>query len=449
MNSSKVRTRFAPSPTGYLHIGGARTALFNWLYAKRHQGSFVLRIEDTDGERNTNEACDAIIDGLKWLGLDWDEGPNLNHEKDEYYQSQRHEIYTNYLEKLKALDLVYDDEGATRFKVPKNDVNFTDQICGSQSINLSSTGNRAWDKEKGVEVITNPDFIIRRPDGTFLFHFVNVVDDIEMKITHVLRGEDHLSNTPKHIALFNAFSKTPPVFAHIPLILNTDGSKMSKRDAGAGIEWYKDHGFLSDSLVNYIALLGWSPKDDREILKKNEIIELFDFDHLNKSNAKFDLEKAKWLNSQYISELDDSEFINLANPYSGSSPDKLTLLTKLRINCLSEIPQVLAPVIDGSFPIDENSMKKVQSIPETKNHLQSLTDRFTTINEWTVDNIKNNLTQHAAEIDQKLGKIMLPLRVCTTGVGQGTDLIPTLEGIGKEATIQRIKNRLNIIFSNE
>ena len=449
MNSSKVRTRFAPSPTGYLHIGGARTALFNWLYAKRYQGSFVLRVEDTDEERNTNEACDAIIDGLKWLGLDWDEGPNLNHEKDEYYQSQRHEIYTNYLEKLKALDLVYDDEGATRFKVPKNDVNFTDQICGSQSINLSSTGNRAWDKEKGVEVITNPDFIIRRPDGTFLFHFVNVVDDIEMKITHVLRGEDHLSNTPKHIALFNAFSKTPPVFAHIPLILNTDGSKMSKRDAGAGIEWYKDHGFLSDSLVNYIALLGWSPKDDREILKKNEIIELFDFDHLNKSNAKFDLEKAKWLNSQYISELDDSEFINAANPYSGSSPDKLTLLTKLRINCLSEIPQVLAPVIDGSFPIDENSMKKVQSIPKIKNHLQSLTDRFTTINEWTVDNIKNNLTQHAAEIDQKLGKIMLPLRVCTTGVGQGTDLIPTLEGIGKEATIQRIKNRLNIIFSNE
>ena len=449
MNSSKVRTRFAPSPTGYLHIGGARTALFNWLYAKRYQGSFVLRIEDTDGERNTNEACDAIIDGLKWLGLDWDEGPNLNHEKDEYYQSQRHEIYTNYLEKLKALDLVYDDEGATRFKVPKNNVNFTDQICGSQSINLSSTGNRAWDKEKGVEVITNPDFIIRRPDGTFLFHFVNVVDDIEMKITHVLRGEDHLSNTPKHIALFNAFGETPPVFAHIPLILNTDGSKMSKRDAGAGIEWYKDHGFLSDSLVNYIALLGWSPKDDREILKKNEIIELFDFDHLNKSNAKFDLEKAKWLNSQYISELDDSEFINAANPYSGSSPDKLTLLTKLRINCLSEIPQVLAPVIDESFPIDENSMKKVQSIPEIKNHLQSLTDRFTTINEWTVDNIKNNLTQHAAEIDQKLGKIMLPLRVCTTGVGQGTDLIPTLEGIGKEATIQRIKNRLNIIFSNE
>ena len=449
MNSSKVRTRFAPSPTGYLHIGGARTALFNWLYAKRYQGSFVLRIEDTDGERNTNEACDAIIDGLKWLGLDWDEGPNLNHEKDEYYQSQRHEIYTNYLEKLKALDLIYDDEGATRFKVPKNDVNFTDQICGSQSINLSSTGNRAWDKEKEVEVKTNPDFIIRRPDGTFLFHFVNVVDDIEMKITHVLRGEDHLSNTPKHIALFNAFGKTPPVFAHIPLILNTDGSKMSKRDAGAGIEWYKDHGFLSDSLVNYIALLGWSPKDDREILKKNEIIELFDFDHLNKSNAKFDLEKAKWLNSQYISELDDSEFINLANPYSGSSPDKLTLLTKLRINCLSEIPQVLAPVIDESFPIDENSMKKVQSIPKINNHLQSLTDRFTTINEWTVDNIKNNLTQHAAEIDQKLGKIMLPLRVCTTGVGQGTDLIPTLEGIGKEATIQRIKNRLNIIFSNE
>ena len=449
MNPSTVRTRFAPSPTGYLHIGGARTALFNWLYAKRNQGKFVLRIEDTDEERNTDEACDAIINGLKWLGLDWDEGPSHPQEKDEFYQSQRQEIYIDYLAKLKALDLVYDDEGATRFKVPKSDIIFTDQICGPQAINLSSTGSKAWDKERGVEVETNPDFIIRRPDGTFLFHFVNVIDDIEMNITHVLRGEDHLSNTPKHIALFNALGVTPPIFAHIPLILNTDGSKMSKRDAGSGIEWYKDHGFLSNSLVNYIALLGWSPKDDREILKKKEIIELFDFDHLNKSNSKFDLEKAKWLNSQYISKLDDSDFIDSAKKHSGAASDKLILLTKPRINFLSEIPQVLAPVINESYPIDEKSMIKIRSNPQIENYMRALIDKFENLNEWTMHSIKETLHQYAKEIDQKLGSLMLPLRVCSTGVGQGTDLMPTLESIGKTATIQRIKNRLHIIFSNE
>ena len=286
MNSTKVKTRFAPSPTGYLHLGGARTALFNWLFAKRHNGSFVLRIEDTDEGRNTDEACEAIIKGLNWLGLNWDEGPSQNLEKGEYHQSQRQGIYEEYLERLGNLDLIYDEDGATRFKVPKGEINFHDQICGPQSINLSTTGSKAWDKEKGTEIETNPDFIIRRPDGTFLFHFVNVVDDIEMRITHILRGEDHLTNTIKHVALFNAFEKEPPVFAHIPLILNNDGSKMSKRDAGSGIEWYKDNGFLPKSLINYIALLGWSPKDDREILETNQIIELFDFDHLNNSNSR-------------------------------------------------------------------------------------------------------------------------------------------------------------------
>ena len=205
---------------------------------------------------------------------------------------------------------------------------------------------------------------------------MNVVDDIEMQITHILRGEDHLTNTIKHVALFNAFNIKPPVFAHIPLILNNDGSKMSKRDAGSGIEWYKDRGFLPKSLINYIALLGWSPKDDREILETNEIIELFDFDHLNNSNSRFDLDKAKWINSQYIAKLQDSDFLKAAKEYSEEAPDELTLLTKPRINCLSEIPDVLAPVMDESFPIDQRSMEKIQSKHETKDHLKSLIEKF-------------------------------------------------------------------------
>ena len=446
MNSTKVKTRFAPSPTGYLHLGGARTALFNWLFAKRHNGSFVLRIEDTDEGRNTDEACEAIIKGLNWLGLNWDEGPSQNLEKGEYHQSQRQEIYEEYLERLGNLDLIYDEDGATRFKVPKGEINFHDQICGPQSINLSTTGSKAWDKEKGTEIETNPDFIIRRPDGTFLFHFVNVVDDIEMQITHILRGEDHLTNTIKHVALFNAFEKEPPVFAHIPLILNNDGSKMSKRDAGSGIEWYKDNGFLPKSLINYIALLGWSPKDDREILETNQIIELFDFDHLNNSNSRFDLDKAKWINSQYIAKLQDSDFLKVAKEYSEGAPDELTLLTKSRINCLSDIADVLAPIMDESFPIDESSMAKIQSKHETKDHLKSLMDKFEKIENWTSENIKEALQKHASEIDQKLGSLMFPLRVCATGVGQGTDLMPPLESIGKDDTVKRINKRLGKIF---
>ena len=446
MNPTKVKTRFAPSPTGYLHLGGARTALFNWLFAKRHNGSFLLRIEDTDEGRNTDEACEAIIKGLNWLGLNWDEGPSQNLEKGEYHQSQRLGIYEEYLERLGNLDLIYDDDGATRFKVPKGEINFQDQICGPQSINLSTTGSKAWDKEKGGEIETNPDFIIRRPDGTFLFHFVNVVDDIEMRITHILRGEDHLTNTIKHVALFNAFEKEPPVFAHIPLILNNDGSKMSKRDAGSGIEWYKDNGFLPKSLINYIALLGWSPKDDREILETNQIIELFDFDHLNNSNSRFDLDKAKWINSQYIAKLQDSDFLKVAKEYSEGAPDELTLLTKSRINCLSDIADVLAPIMDDSFPIDESSMAKIQSKHETKDHLKSLMDKFEKIENWTSENIKEALQKHASEIDQKLGSLMFPLRVCATGVGQGTDLMPTLESIGKDDTVKRINKRLGKIF---
>ena len=448
MNSRPVKTRFAPSPTGYLHIGGARTALFNWLFAKRHHGTFVLRIEDTDEERNTNEACEAIINGLNWLGLNWDQGPSENLEKGEYHQSQRQKIYEDYLQKLGSLDLIYDDNGATRFKVSNRVTQFNDQICGDQSINLQDSGSRAWDKEKGIEIENNPDFIIRRPDGTFLFHFVNVVDDIEMQITHILRGEDHLTNTIKHVALFDAFDVPPPVFAHIPLILNTDGSKMSKRDAGSGIEWYKNNGFLPKALINYLALLGWSPKDDREILEVEEIIELFDFDHLNKSNSKFDLEKAKWLNSQYISKLEDSDFLKYAKKFSKETPDQLILLAKNRINCLSEISNLLAPVTNPSFPIDENAKAKIKSKPEIKKILEELTKKFEQIENWTSEDIKITLQNYASSIDQKVGVLMLPLRVCTTGVGQGTDLMPTLESLGKIETIKRINNRLDQIFSN-
>ena len=293
--SSDVRVRFAPSPTGYLHIGGARTALFNWLYAKHTGGTFVLRVEDTDRARNTEEAAQAIYDGLRWLGLEWDEGPEAGGNFGPYFQSEREEIYLAYLERLRVAGRVYDDEGSVRFRFARENVVVEDVICGHVEIDLANPE-------------TNPDMTIRRPDGSWIFHFVNVVDDIEMKISHVIRGEDHLSNTPKHIQLYRAFGAEPPRFAHIPLILNQDGSKMSKRDQGASLITYIDNGYLPEAVRNYLCLLGWSPKDNREKLDLAEVVELFDLAKVHRKNAAFDLEKCTWLNGEYLRELSDERF---------------------------------------------------------------------------------------------------------------------------------------------
>src|SRR5687768_2352146 len=288
--TAPVRVRFAPSPTGYLHIGRARTALFNWLYAKHTGGTLVLRIEDTDRARNTAEAAQAIYDGLRWLGLDWDEGPQAGGDFGPYFQSEREAIYQDYLDRLRAADRVYEDAGSVRFRFAREKVTVDDVICGQVEFDMTSPE-------------TNPDMTIRRPDGSWIFHFVNVVDDIEMKISHVIRGEDHLSNTPKHIELYRALGAEPPRFAHIPLILNKDGSKMSKRDLGASLNTYIEEGFVPEAVRNYIALLGWSPKDNREKLPLDEMISLFELENINRKAASFDLEKCTWLNGEFAREI--------------------------------------------------------------------------------------------------------------------------------------------------
>src|SRR4249920_1713633 len=291
---SEVRVRFAPSPTGYLHIGGARTALFNWLFARHHGGKFVLRIEDTDMKRNTEEATAAIYEGLEWLSLNWDEGPHVGGEFGPYLQSERTEVYERYLKKLQDAGHIYEDQGALRFRSPREHVIVDDLVCGKIDLDLSNPD-------------THPDMTIRRPDGSWIFHFVNVVDDLEMKISHVIRGEDHLSNTPKHIELYRALGATPPAFAHIPLIHNPDGSKMSKRDQGASVDYYMKRGYTPAGVANYLCLLGWSPKDNREKLPIEEITGLFDLKNTVRGNATFDPAKLHWLNGEYARELPDAE----------------------------------------------------------------------------------------------------------------------------------------------
>src|SRR2546422_6678810 len=303
----KPRVRFAPSPTGFLHIGGARTALFNWLYARHTGGTFILRIEDTDVARNTQEAVNVILNGLRWLGLDWDEGPisaaatgPSKGNYGPYFQSQRKENYQKRVKGLLSHGLAYEHEGAVKFKMPREPITIQDLVVGEVRRELT-------DREQ-----QDPDFVIVRSDGEPVFHLVNVVDDLEMNITHVIRGEDHLSNTPKHIALFRAFGVEPPKYAHIPLILNIDGTKMSKRDKGASLSTYRDEGYVPEAVVNYLALLGWSPKGNREKLPLAEIVELFDLPQILRHNARFDLAKLNWLNGEYIREMSDDRFYELA-----------------------------------------------------------------------------------------------------------------------------------------
>ena len=265
----KPRVRFAPSPTGFLHIGGARTALFNWLYARHTGGTFVLRIEDTDTARNTQAAVDVILNGLRWLGLNWDEGPltsdatgPVKGDYGPYFQSQRKDKYRLRVEALLSRGLAYEQDGAIKFRMTREPIVIQDLVVGDVERKLT-------DREE-----QDPDFVIVRSDGEPVFHLVNVVDDLEMNITHVIRGEDHLSNTSKHIALFRAFGVQPPKYAHIPLILNPDGTKMSKRDQGALLTAYMEGGYLPEAVVNYLCLLSWSPKDNREKIRLEEVIEL-------------------------------------------------------------------------------------------------------------------------------------------------------------------------------
>ena len=305
-----VRVRFAPSPTGFLHIGGARTALFNWLFARSQGGTFILRIEDTDEERNSPEAIAALIDGLRWLGLDWDEGPTTQDpdgpstgDRGPYFQSRRSEIYQKHIDSLLSRDLAYERDGAIRFRMRREAITIPDVIVGDVRRELT-------DREE-----KDPDFVIVRSDGKPVFHLVNVIDDLEMGMTHVIRGEDHLSNTSRHIALYEALGAETPKFAHIPLILNANGSKMSKRDEGASLTAYMENGFIPEAAANYLALLGWSPKDDQEIFALRELIERFDLNQVNRSNAKFDGQKMKWVNAQRLKDVDPAVLVAGCEPF--------------------------------------------------------------------------------------------------------------------------------------
>ena len=431
--SSEVRVRFAPSPTGYLHIGGARTALFNWLFVRHHGGKFVLRIEDTDTKRNTEEAAAAIYGGLEWLGITWDEGPHAGGNLGPYFQSQRTEIYERYLKKLQDAGHIFEDQGALRFRSPREHVVVNDLVCGQIDFDLTNPA-------------THPDMTLRRPDGSWIFHFVNVIDDIEMKVSHVIRGEDHLSNTPKHIELYRALGATPPNFAHIPLILNRDGSKMSKRDEGASIATYIEQGYVPEAVRNYLCLLGWSPKDNREKIDIEEVVKLFELEKINRRNAAFDLDKCFWLNGQYIAQMSLDRFVELALPFLkkakiDTSAEKYTrdvlAIVKEKIKLLKELPDWTSYFFTEDYQFDPDAVKKVFGNPEAGVRLKALRDEFATIAKWDSQTLEAALKSLAQKLGCKTGDLVHPARVAVSGRGVGPSLYHMLEVMRKERVLKR------------
>ncbi|MFV1994950.1 MAG: glutamate--tRNA ligase [Verrucomicrobiales bacterium] len=434
----QVRVRFAPSPTGHLHIGGARTALFNWLYARHCGGVFVLRVEDTDESRNTQEANRAIFDGLSWLGIDWDEGPEQGGDHGPYRQSERKAVYDRYLGKLEEQGLVYDDGGALRFRAPNTPVTIDDAVCGAVEF-----ADR-----------NDPDMTIRRPDGSYIFHFVNVVDDIEMRISHVIRGEDHLSNTPKHIDLYQAFGAPLPSFAHIPLILNGDGSKMSKRDRGASVREYIEGGYLPAAVRNYISLLGWSPKDDREIIPTEEIIEIFELAQINRSHARFDLEKCLWMNQQYLMHLSPVEFHAAAAPFLESAgvgldlfeaPERVLALYQEKVSRLADLPGQLGAFAAEEVEFDSAALERLRTRDHTADLLTSLAGALESLSLWSAQEIESILQSTAQHAQVKPGALMLPTRVAASGCTQGPALFPMLELLGRERVVARIRRTVDLL----
>lgn len=436
--SDPVRVRFAPSPTGYLHVGGARTALFNWLFARHCGGTFVLRIEDTDKARNTDEAMQAIFDGMKWLGLDWDEGPHKGGEHGPYFQSQREEIYLRYFEKLRDGGFLYEDGGAWRFRFARKRIVMDDLVCGHVEVDMA-------------DAATHPDMTIRRPDGGWIFHFVNVVDDIEMGITHVIRGDDHLSNTPKHLQLFEALAVTPPRYGHIPLILNADGSKMSKRDTGSAVGWYEENGFLPAAVRNFLCLLGWNPKNDQELLDINEVVQLFDVANINRKAAVFDLAKCEWMNQQYILRMTPDELAVAAEPVlvkagipfgTRAALAPVLALVRERIKRLSEIPAWVDYFFADEVVFDPEAVEKVFRKPGAMERLRALTTGFTAIAEWTSPAIEAELKSCATIGGVKVGEFVHVARVAATGRTVGASLYHTLEVLGKARTLARFERAL-------
>lgn len=465
-----VRVRFAPSPTGYLHIGGARTALFNWLFARHNKGKFILRLEDTDRSRSTEEYIEAIIEGMRWLKLDWDEGP--------YRQTDRFEIYRNYVERLIAEGKAYRcyctpeeleerrKKALSEGRTPKYDGrcrNITKTIPNRHyaiRFRMPEEGQVIIkDLIKGEVVFENSqldDLIIMRSDGTPTYNFVVVVDDVEMGITHVIRGDDHLNNTPKQVHIYRAIGFETPIFAHLPMILGSDRTRLSKRHGATSVLAYRDMGYLPDALVNYLVRLGWS-YGDQEIFTREELIEYFSFENVGKSSAIFNPEKLLWLNSQYMMRCEDPELSRLVIPFlikegmiKDSSEIDIEWLSKAvrtlkeRAKTLVELSKMLRYYISEEIEYEEKARDKFLT-PEVLPRLLEIRESFESITPFSAEALERVLKEYISRHNLKLGQIAQPIRVALTGGTESPGIFEVLEVMGKAKVLKRLDRAIEYI----
>ena len=453
---SQVRVRFAPSPTGFFHIGSARTALFNWLYAKHTGGRFILRIEDTDKERNTEAALKVLLDGMRWLGMDWDEGPEVGGDYGPYFQSERTALYEDYLNILKEKDRVYEKEGALWFRLEGERYTEYDAFHKAEVEKVKGEAVVIEDAIRGrVERREERDFVLVRSNGEPVFHFVNVVDDIAMGITHVIRGEDHLSNTSKHVELFKALGAEVPIFAHIPLILKESGpGKMSKRDKGALIEDYERRSFIAEAVRNYICLLGWNPKDDREKMPIESLIERFDFDGINKGNARFDETKLMALNAEYIKDMPITQFAELAKPIletagvlNGETVDadycsKVLSLCQEKIKSLETLPDFVYYFFNENYAYDAKGMARIEKATNSQLLFEEVIACFEGLSAWNLPSLEEALNGLAEKRQLKPFAFFPLIRMATSGRTGGPDLLPMIETMGENRVLPRLQSFL-------
>jgi glutamyl-tRNA synthetase len=473
MSNDKIRVRFAPSPTGYLHVGGARTALFNWLLARRHGGVFVLRIEDTDRSRSSDAMTQAILDGMRWLGLSWDEGPLHQadgieqHKTDAYALLAQGKAYRCFCtqEQIEArrgpLQFGYDrycrscevadaerraaggEPFAVRFRVPEGKTAWDDAVHG----------HTEFDNES-IE-----DFIILRSDGTPIYNLAVVSDDVAMEITHVIRGDDHISNTPKQILLYEALGHGQPIFAHVPMILGPDGKRLSKRHGATAIGEYHAQGILPEAMVNFLALLGWSSGTDQELFSLEELVERFSLEGINKKSAVFDTTKLEWMNSQYIVQLPPEELerrvadeLFAEPPGSETTPEwrrKLLAVLKIRARTLTGIVELARAYLRDEVEYDPSSVQKHwKNGAETAERLQKVRARLAAA-DWKEDTLEQAIRSVAEESGVGAGKVIHPLRVAVTGTGASPGMFDVLVLLGRERSLKRIDAALDMLRGRE
>ena len=462
-----IRTRFAPSPTGYLHVGGARTALFSWLYARKHGGKFILRIEDTDLERSSQESVNAILEGMTWLGLEYDEGP--------FYQTHRFDRYKEVIQQLldqgdayycycsrEELDALREQQMANKEKPRYN---------GKCRQGIEAAGERVVrfknpeqgevvidDLVKGRIVVANKeldDLIIARSDGTPTYNLTVVVDDMDMGVTHVIRGDDHVNNTPRQINILQALKARLPVYAHVPMILGSDGARLSKRHGAVSVMQYRSEGYLPEALLNYLVRLGWS-HGDQELFSIDEMIQLFELEKVNVSASTFNTEKLIWLNHQYIMTSDPAHIAHHlswhmgelgVDPANGPALADVVMAQRERCKTLVEMANESLYFYREFDAYDEKAVKK-NFKPGVEEVLQHLFNQFEALNQWQAETLHQIVLDSAEQMQLGLGKVAQPLRVAVCGCGVSPAIDVTLCLLGKEKTLLRIARAIEFIKNN-